>query len=167
MSSLTTSSHSSSTMSFLVTTMMPFLTPSIVRISRCSFVCGMKPSSAATTSSTTSMPVAPTSMFFISFSWPGTSMILAVWPLGSVSCAKPISIVMPRRCSSFSRSVSTPVSALVRQVLPWSTWPAVPIIMCFIFPSPTVRRRPEPTPRRRAQTVSARRTAPRRGSPSR
>jgi L-seryl-tRNA(Ser) seleniumtransferase len=33
---------------------------------------------------------------------------------------------IPRRCSSGSRSVSTPVSARMSAVLPWSMWPAVP-----------------------------------------
>ena len=35
---------------------------------------------------------------------------------------------MPRRFSSSSRSVSTPVKARTRAVLPWSMWPAVPTI---------------------------------------
>src|SRR5437763_618895 len=38
-------------------------------------------------------------------------------------------MVMPRAFSSFSRSVSTPVSARTSEVLPWSMWPAVPTIM--------------------------------------
>ena len=36
---------------------------------------------------------------------------------------------MPRSFSSFSRSVSMPVSARTSAVLPWSMWPAVPTIM--------------------------------------
>src|SRR5574343_1680629 len=36
---------------------------------------------------------------------------------------------MPRAFSSFRRSQSTPVSALTSVVLPWSMWPAVPMIM--------------------------------------
>src|SRR2546427_352545 len=36
---------------------------------------------------------------------------------------------MPRAFSSLRRSVSTPVSARTRVVLPWSMWPAVPMIM--------------------------------------
>src|SRR5213596_2189229 len=35
---------------------------------------------------------------------------------------------MPRRCSSGSRSVSLPVSALTSHVLPWSMCPAVPTV---------------------------------------
>src|SRR6516164_5115529 len=38
-------------------------------------------------------------------------------------------MVIPRAFSSFSRSPSTPVNALTRAVLPWSIWPAVPMIM--------------------------------------
>jgi hypothetical protein len=43
------------------------------QMARCSRVCGIGPSSAATTSSTKSMPVAPASMLCTSRSWPGTS----------------------------------------------------------------------------------------------
>jgi len=41
-------------------------------------------------------------------------------------------VVMPRSFSSLSRSVSTPVSALTRAVLPWSMWPAVPRMTCRV-----------------------------------
>ena len=47
--------------------------PSRSRIARCSRVCGMTPSSAATTRSAKSMPVAPASMLLTNRSWPGTS----------------------------------------------------------------------------------------------
>src|SRR5215208_5247393 len=53
--------------------------------------------------------------------------MLILRPLGSVSQAKPRSIVISRRCSSSQRSGSMPVSVLTRVDLPWSTWPAVPI----------------------------------------
>ena len=46
---------------------------------------------------------------------------------GSVSQAKPRSIVMPRSFSSRRRSGSMPVSAWTSVDLPWSTWPAVPM----------------------------------------
>src|SRR5688572_4026000 len=59
-------------------------------------------------------------------SWPGTSTMLISWPFGSVSQAKPRSIVIPRSFSSWSRSGSIPVSALISVDFPWSTWPAVP-----------------------------------------
>ena len=44
--------------------------------------------------------------------------------------AKPRSMEMPRAFSSLRRSVSAPVRALISAVLPWSTWPAVPMMMC-------------------------------------
>ena len=108
-------SQSSSTKSVFVSTMSPSFTPSSCRMSRCSTVCGMKPSSAATTSIARSTPPAPASMFLM------TSTTLAQLPSGKSRRAKPRSIVMPRFFSSASRSVSTPVSALTSSVLPWST----------------------------------------------
>ena len=57
-------------------------------MSRCSSVCGITPSSAATTNSTRSMPCAPASMFLMNRSWPGTSTTPARVPSGSVSSAK-------------------------------------------------------------------------------
>ena len=114
-------SQSSSTKSAFVSTMSPPFTPSSCRMSRCSTVCGMKPSSAATTSIARSTPPAPASMFLMNLSCPGTSTMLAQLPSGKSRRAKPRSIVMPRFFSSASRSVSTPVSALTSSVLPWST----------------------------------------------
>src|SRR5947209_1702176 len=43
---------------------------------------------------------------------------------------------MPRSFSSFRRSVSWPVSALTRLVLPWSMWPAVPMITAMVRARP-------------------------------
>ena len=42
-------------------------------MSKCSRVCGLMDSSAATTNSTRSMPPTPASMFLTKRSWPGTS----------------------------------------------------------------------------------------------
>jgi len=64
------------------------------------------------------MPPTPASMFFTNRSCPGTSTISIVNPSGSSRNAKPRSIVMPRAFSSGRRSVSVPVSALTREVLP-------------------------------------------------
>ena len=50
------------------------------RMSRCSLVWGMTPSSAATTSRKASTPVAPETMFLTKRSWPGTSTRLARLP---------------------------------------------------------------------------------------
>src|SRR6476619_231157 len=43
-------------------------------------------------------------------------------------------MVIPRRFSSSSRSVSMPVSARTSAVLPWSMWPALPAIIFFMAP---------------------------------
>ncbi len=72
------------------------------------------------------MPMAPAIMVCTSRRWPGTSMTLTSIPSSIRHGANPSSMVMPRRFSSGSRSVSTPVSARTSDVLPWSTWPAVP-----------------------------------------
>jgi hypothetical protein len=84
----------------------------------CSRVWGMTPSSAATTSRTRSIPVAPATMVRTSPSCPGTSTTPRLKPPGSSSRAKPSSMVMPRSFSSGSRSVSTPVRARTSAVLP-------------------------------------------------
>ena len=62
-SARTRAAHSSSTRSRLVSATTPRSTPSSSRIARCSRVCGMTPSSAATTRMTASMPPTPASMF--------------------------------------------------------------------------------------------------------
>jgi len=106
--------------SLFVTTTAPRVTPSSRQMSRCSRVWGMTPSSAATTSSTRSTPLAPAAMARTKRSWPGTSTTPATVPLGRGRWAKPSSMVIPRRFSSASRSVSTPVRARTSAVLPWS-----------------------------------------------
>jgi len=68
----------------------------------------------------------PATMFLTKSSWPGTSTMPTwyvtggVTPAGEGSCrwAKPRSIVMPRCFSAGRRSVSTPVRARTRAVLP-------------------------------------------------
>jgi len=75
--------RAASTISHLVSATAPWVRPSRSISSRCSRVCGIGPSSAATTSSTKSMPVAPASMLWISFSWPGTSMKPSILPSAS------------------------------------------------------------------------------------
>src|SRR5438445_545199 len=156
-SACTRSSHSGSARSRLVMTGMPRRTPSSSTIARCSSVCGMIPSSAATTSRATSMPVAPASMLRTKPSWPGTSTTLAWSWSPSGSGANPRSIVIPRRFSSSHRSVSTPVRAFTSAVLPWSMWPAVP----------TTKRRREPEWRAWGSRRDAPRSRGRRGHRSR
>jgi hypothetical protein len=133
-SSRTNATQSSSTVSRLVSTTTPARTPSSERMAKCSRVWGMTPSSAATTRSARSMPVAPASIVRTKASCPGTSTSPTVPRPSSAKGAKPSSIVMPRRFSSGRRSVSTPVRARTSAVLPWSMWPAVPMIIA--------RRRP-------------------------
>ncbi len=62
-------------------------TPSSSRIARCSIVCGITPSSAATTSRNRSTPVAPATMVRTKRSCPGTSTTLRRAPAGSCSSA--------------------------------------------------------------------------------
>ena len=102
---------------FVITT-IPVRIPRRERISRCSRVCGITPASAAVTSMAMSIPPAPASIFFINLSCPGTSIIPALVPSGRSRKANPFSIVIPRFFSSARRSVSLPVSAFTRQVLP-------------------------------------------------
>ncbi len=131
-SSMTSSIHSRSTRSDLVTATRPVRIPRRLQMSRCSRVWGMTPSSAAMTRTTRSIPPAPATMFFTNLSWPGTSTTPMTSPPGRVSLANPSSMVMPRSFSSFRRSVSMPVRALMSEVFPWSTWPAVPRMICFM-----------------------------------
>src|SRR5205823_2615561 len=69
-------------------------------------------------------------------SCPGTSIkprrIFSPLEAASSRCAKPRSMVMPRRFSSSRRSASMPVRARTRAVLPWSICPAVPTIIFFM-----------------------------------
>ena len=125
------SSIDGGTVSALVTTTMKLRTPKRVKMPRCSRVCGMTPSFASTTKRTILRPGRPATIFFINFSCPGTSTIPVRVPSGRSNQAKPKSIVRPRRFSSAVRSVSIPVKAFTRVVLPWSTWPAVPITICL------------------------------------
>ncbi len=113
-SSLTRLNHSASTRSLFVIAMIPFLMRKILRMSRCSLVCGITPSSAATTNNTRSTVLTPATILRMNFSCPGTSMIVALSPMW----ANPKSMVKPRAFSSFKRSVSTPVRTFTNAVLP-------------------------------------------------
>ena len=120
------------TKSILVNATIPLLICRRSRMARCSRVWGITPSSAAMTRSTASMPQTPASMFSMKSRWPGTSTMPTSEPPGSVSQAKPRSMVISRSCSSLRRSGLMPVRAAMSVDLPWSTWPAVP--MTRIFP---------------------------------
>src|SRR5205823_1260376 len=109
-SSRTSSSVSLSTRSLFVNATTPRCTPSNRQISKCSRVCGLMDSSAAITSSSTSIPAAPASMLLTKRSCPGTSTKPKRTPFSSRK-AKPKSMVMPRRFSSSRRSGCVPVRA--------------------------------------------------------
>ena len=82
-SSRTSPTRAASTRSTLVMTKIPRCTSRRCRMSRCSSVCGMTPSSAATVKSTRSMPCAPASMLRMNRSCPGTSTTPARPPPGA------------------------------------------------------------------------------------
>ena len=84
-----------------------------------SMVCGMTPSSAATTSTMTSVTWAPRARMAVNASWPGVSMNVICLPSISTTDA-PICWVMPP-----ASLATTPVSRMASRsdVLPWSTWP--------------------------------------------
>ena len=128
MSARTRSSHSRSARSILLRAINPPGIFSSWRISRCSRVCGITPSSAATTSMARSTVLTPAAMVRTNFSCPGTSMMAISLP----KKAKPRSVVIPRSFSSFNRSVSIPVSARTREVFPWSMCPAIPRTICLV-----------------------------------
>ena len=137
-SSFTMEIQSSSTKSHFVKTTIQLSTPRRASISKCSLVWGIMPSSAATTKSTISIPQTPETICWINFSWPGTSITPQRVPSFKSNQVKPNSMVIPRFCSSFRRSVSLPVKARIKEVFPWSMCPAVPIMMCFM-PSSKIR----------------------------
>ena len=85
-----------------------------------STVCGMTPSSAATTSTAMSVTCAPRARIAVNASWPGVSMNVTGVPLCTTWYA-PICCVMPS-ASLATTFVRRMVSSSV--VLPWSTWPS-------------------------------------------
>ncbi len=106
--------------SALVSASTPRFTPMSRAISRCSTVWGLMPSFASTASKTARIPVAPEIIARTKRSWPGRST-RSISPASPASSAKPGTMETPLNCSSLRRSVSTPVSARTRAVLPWST----------------------------------------------
>ena len=84
-----------------------------------SMVCGMTPSSAATTSTMTSVTWAPRARMAVKASWPGVSMKV-IWRSPMFTTDAPMCWVMPP-----ASLATTPVSRMASrsEVLPWSTWP--------------------------------------------
>ncbi len=117
-SSLESSIISSSARSVLVSATTAVSMPSRSQIATCSRVWGITLSSAATTRSRTSIPLAPETMVRTRPSWPGTSTTDSRPTPGRSRAAKPRSMVIPRAFSSGRRSVWVPVRAPISAVLP-------------------------------------------------
>ena len=83
-SAATSSTRCSVTRSALVITATPCVTDNRSTMFRCSMVCGITPSSAATTSTTKSIPQTPASMLRTNRSCPGTSTKPIVRPSSGV-----------------------------------------------------------------------------------
>ena len=92
-------------------------TPAALAWWMASIVCGMTPSSAATTSTTTSVALAPRARMAVNASWPGVSMKVICLP-SCVTTDAPMCWVMPP-----ASVAATPVSRIASSsdVLPWST----------------------------------------------
>ncbi len=94
-------------------------TPAAFAWSMASRVCGMTPSSAATTRMTMSVTLAPRARIRVNASWPGvsrkTTLRLLTWTWYAPMCC-----VMPPASRSATRVSRMPSSSVV---LPWSTCP--------------------------------------------
>ena len=121
---------SASTRSAFVSATTPRPIPSSRQISKCSRVCGLIDSSAATTAADRCLRFRPACSSRSARAPEHRRNPPHAGP--NSACANPKSIVMPRRFSSSSRSASMPVSAFTNAVLPWSICPAVPTMMFFI-----------------------------------
>ena len=86
-----------------------------------SLVCGMTPSSAATTMIAMSVTCAPRARMAVNASWPGVSRKTMRLSLCTTSLA-PMCWVMPPRSAAATVVLRTASSRLV---LPWSTWPMI------------------------------------------
>ena len=86
-----------------------------------SFVCGITPSSAATTSTAMSVTFAPRARMAVNASWPGVSRNV-ILPAVESAWYAPMCCVIPPASVSTTR-VSRIASSSV--VLPWSTWPMI------------------------------------------
>ena len=86
-----------------------------------SFVCGITPSSAATTSTAMSVTFAPRARMAVKASWPGVSRNVSFRPSISVWYA-PMCWVIPPASVSTTAALRIASSSVV---LPWSTWPMI------------------------------------------
>ena len=88
-----------------------------------STVCGITPSSAATTITAMSVTLAPRARIAVKASWPGVSRKVIVWPSWWTWYAPMCCVIPP--ASPAATSVSRMASS--SDVLPWSTWPMIVI----------------------------------------
>ena len=86
-----------------------------------SFVCGMTPSSAATTSTAMSVTFAPRARMAVKASWPGVSRKVMRRPSTSAWYAPMCCVIPPASVSTTDASRMASRSV----VLPWSTWPMI------------------------------------------
>ena len=86
-----------------------------------SFVCGMTPSSAATTSTAMSVTFAPRARMAVNASWPGVSRNVIRRPSTSAWYAPMCCVIPPASVSTTAASRIASSSV----VLPWSTWPMI------------------------------------------
>ena len=84
-----------------------------------SIVCGMMPSSAATTRMAISVTIAPRARMVVKASWPGVSRKVTGLPL-TITRYAPMCCVMPPASPATTFALRMRSS---REVLPWSTWP--------------------------------------------
>ena len=82
-------------------------------------VCGIGPSSAATTSTTMSVICAPRARIAVNASWPGVSR-KTTSPRSECTLYAPMCWVMPPASPSATLALRIASSS---DVLPWSTWP--------------------------------------------
>src|SRR6185312_2302290 len=84
-----------------------------------SFVCGITPSSAATTSTAMSVTLAPRARIAVNASWPGVSRKVSFLPSTSAWYAPMCCVIPPASVST------TEVERIASRsvVFPWSTWP--------------------------------------------
>ena len=128
----------SSTKSILFITQIIFLIPSDKATFECSSVIFIQPSFAQTTSIAKSKLHIPATMFLINLSCPGTSITPIVISSLGLKNPNPKSIVISLFFSSGSRIILMRVNALINSDFPWSTCPAVPIILFTLKYSPFV-----------------------------
>ena len=101
-------------------------TPAAFECSTASIVCGMTPSSAATTKTTMSVALAPRARIIVNASWPGVSRKTTRRGSSGLSEFGTMTLYAPMCCVIPPASPSATLSERIAsrsEVLPWSTWP--------------------------------------------